>query len=140
MFAECHGCGTFLVGRQKKWCSENCKKREARRLWVLKVYGLSLEEYQAIFEYQKGVCAICRKHMKYGKPLHIDHEHGGPVRGLLCGYCNRNLVGKLKDCEKAQRLADYLKDPPAIKALGKQVMAPGRPMKKRQPRKKDRGQ
>lgn len=99
---------------------------------------MSLEEYDVVLEYQKGKCAICRKNPASGKVLHIDHEHGGHVRGLLCGYCNTRLVGRLKDAELAQRLADYLRNPPAVSALGKQIMAPGRPKRKRQPRKKER--
>jgi hypothetical protein len=135
---ECHGCGTFLTGRQKKWCSSKCSKEAARRAWILKVYGLSLEEYDIILKFQGEKCFICRKPPQSGKVLHIDHEHGGHVRGLLCGYCNTRLVGRLKDHDKAQRLADYLRDPPAVKALGKEIFAPGRPKKKRQPRKKVR--
>lgn len=131
-------CDNILVGRQKKWCSSECQKREGRRRWVHKVYGITLEEYDTILEYQEDKCSICGHRPKPGVVLHIDHEHRGPVRGLLCGYCNRNVVGRLKDHEVAQRVADYLRDPPAIRALGREVVAPGRPKKKRQPRKRER--
>lgn len=135
---ECQGCGAFLVGRQKKWCSSSCQKKEARRKWVKDVYGLSLEEYDTILAHQGYKCAICRKIPQPGKHFHIDHEHGGHVRGLLCAYCNNRLVGRLKEHSLAQRLADYLREPPAVAALGKEILAPGRPKKKRQPRKKAR--
>lgn len=135
---ECQGCGTFLVGRQKKWCSADCQKKEARRQWILKVYGLTMEEYDIILQFQDGRCAICRKEPKAGTVLHIDHEHGGHNRGLLCGYCNTRLVGRLKNHDLAQRLADYLRDPPAVRALGRKIVAAGRPKRARQPRKRKR--
>jgi len=132
------GCEAILTGRQTKYASAKCSKLQGRRDWVMKVYGITLEEYEVILAYQDGGCAICGKKPTRDKPLHIDHEHGGYVRGLLDSYCNTRLVGRLKSYERARKLADYLEDPPAIKALGRPVTAPGRPRKKRQPRKKAR--
>lgn len=136
---ECFGCNTPLYGRQKKWCSANCQKKEARRAWIWKVYAITLEEYDTALAFQDGKCAICGKPPKANTVLHIDHEHGGYNRGLLCGYCNTRLVGRLKNHDLAQKLADYLRDPPMIKALGRGIVAPGRPKKKRQPRTRRRG-
>lgn len=103
----------------------------------MKVYGITLEQYAEILRIQDGKCAICRKKPSAGKHLNVDHEHGGSVRGLLCHYCNNRLVGRLKNHEAAQRLADYLRDPPA-KSVVEGAIAPGRPKKPRQPRTKDR--
>jgi len=135
---DCVVCGGILTGRQKKYDSAKCAKRAGREAWLIQVYGITLEEYDVILAAQEGVCAICKKAPPKEKPLHVDHEHGGPVRGLLCGYCNTRLVGRLKDHDKAQRLADYLREPPAISALGHANVAPGRPKRKRQPRKRKR--
>jgi len=132
---DCVVCGGILTGRQKKYDKAECAKKESRRAWVLKVYGITLEQYDLILEYQDGKCAICNKPPKAGFVLHIDHEHGGHVRGLLCGYCNTRLVGRLKNHDLAQRLADYLRNPPAEAVLGERVIAPGRPKKKRRKRK-----
>lgn len=107
-----------------------------------------MEEYHTIYEFQEGRCPICQRELAdesnidvyvtaKTKPV-VDHEHGGHVRGLVCSYDNTRVIGRLKDHEKAQRLADYLRDPPAVLALNRKVIAPGRPKKKRQPRKKDR--
>ncbi len=142
------GCGLELSGKQKKYASVECGKRAARAAWIYKVYGITMEEYHEIFVFQEGRCPICERELQdeseiatkiTGKPKpHIDHEHGGHLRGLVCAHCNTRIIGRLKDHLKAQRLADYLREPPAESALGKRVIAPGRPKKKRQPRKRTR--
>lgn len=59
----------------------------------LKKYNLTLEEFNSIFEQQRGVCAICSASM----PLAVDHNHETDVvRGLLCRSCNCGL-GMFKD-------------------------------------------
>lgn len=131
----CTVCGQPLSGRQAKYCSTVCNKQAARAAWVLTIYGITLAEWDAIFEAQGGGCGICGRKPRKGETFHLDHEHtkgqAGPVRGILCPYCNTRLIGRLKDHTKAQRMADYLRDPPATKALGRQVIAPGRPKKTR---------
>src|SRR5438445_9289465 len=53
---------------------------------------LSKEEYDAMSEYQRGVCAICGKEPTDGERLAVDHDHAtGRVRGLLCRGCNTGL-------------------------------------------------
>jgi hypothetical protein len=133
---SCQGCGKALTGQQRKYCSEVCRKNALRWAWVLKVYGLTPEDYNRIYAHQGGKCAICHKAFQPGKTPHVDHEHGSNphVRGILCAYCNTRLVGRLKNHQLAQWLADYLRDPPAIAALGRAVYAPGRPAKKRRKR------
>jgi DNA-directed RNA polymerase subunit RPC12/RpoP len=106
----------------------------ARAAWILKVYGLTLEQYDKILKHQGYRCAVCKKPFTDKTP-HIDHEHGGHVRGIVCAYCNTRLIGRLKSPQLAQWLADYFHSPPAIEALGQKTMAPGRP-RKRKPRKK----
>lgn len=68
-------------------------------LWrdkVLKKYGLTREQYNAILHKQGGVCAICKKPPK-DRALAVDHCHAtNKVRGLLCGSCNNGL-GRFKD-------------------------------------------
>jgi hypothetical protein len=61
-------------------------------------FNLTLEEYNCMFEEQKGCCAICNKHQsELSRSLAVDHSHSnGHVRALLCQSCNTAL-GKFKD-------------------------------------------
>lgn len=106
-----------LTGSAKaEWDERN---RGYSRSKKLRRYGLTIEQYEAMFAAQGGVCAICRlpernrqPHRKDGKwvdPLAIDHDHAtGKVRGLLCMLCN-TAIGKFGDDPVMLRqAADYL--------------------------------
>lgn len=79
-------------------------------------FGITLEEYQKLFESQQGLCAICSQpesvvdwRSKEVKRLAVDHCHKtGKIRGLLCTNCNHGL-GKFKDNPMLlQKALDYL--------------------------------
>lgn len=73
--------------------SENPERDRERNL--KRKYGLSLADYAAMFEAQKGLCAVCKS--PSSELLHVDHDHRtGEVRGLLCRTCNLG-IGFLKD-------------------------------------------
>lgn len=58
-------------------------------------YGMTVEQWDILFESQNGVCGICRAK----EILCVDHNHEtGKIRGLLCGQCNSG-IGMLKDDE-----------------------------------------
>jgi hypothetical protein len=75
-----------------------------RFLKLLQEYGLSYDQYWAMYKKQQGNCAICGDYMvpkegtvPNGKTLMVDHCHKtNKARGLLCGDCNMAL-GKFKD-------------------------------------------
>lgn len=81
------------------------KEKVKRRRLELR-YGITYEQFIAIYEFQCGMCAICSKLVK---DLHVDHDHkNGKVRGLLCGSCNRGL-GMFADSPNLMREAiNYL--------------------------------
>ncbi|MEU8086368.1 endonuclease domain-containing protein [Micromonospora sp. NPDC049101] len=137
---SCVVCSGELTGNQRKYDSEECRKKQGRADWIANTYGITLEEWALIWAQQGECCAICKRKPRVKddgteETFHLDHEHrikqAGPVRGILCPYCNTRLVGRLKSAERAQALADYLHQPPAVIALGRVVIAPGRPPKKR---------
>lgn len=77
-------------------------------------FGITLEQYQALFVSQGGVCAVCQSaenDTRDGnrKWLAVDHDHtDNTIRGLLCTNCN-NGIGRFKDNAIAlRRAADYL--------------------------------
>jgi hypothetical protein len=77
----------------------------------LKKYGLSLEDYNRMFENQKGHCDCCGEHASnFRRGLHVDHDHiSGQVRALLCTRCNPGL-GYFKDSvERLEMAIAYLK-------------------------------
>lgn len=75
-----------------------------------KTYGIDIDQYNAMLQFQNGSCAICKKHSStFKKSLAVDHCHvSGKIRGLLCINCNR-AVGNLKDSiDLAKSLISYL--------------------------------
>ncbi|MEU4709477.1 endonuclease VII domain-containing protein [Nocardia salmonicida] len=92
---------------------------------ILETYGITSEEYQRIYDYQGGKCAVCRRATGARKRLAVDHCHTtGRVRMLACGSCNKMLGHGRDDPEFFRRAAAVLENPPAIAALGKTVIAP----------------
>ena len=84
----------YLIRENEYRMKNPIKIKHSKRAYNLKVtYNMTLEDYQRMFDTQKGKCAICKKHQNEFKyPLHVDHDHNtGKVRGLLCGRCNAGL-------------------------------------------------
>jgi hypothetical protein len=132
----------FSQGGDGRWRRYRCKECEGNRFkqWVaaqiaadpegykkkvadesrgrkLKLFGMTAEDYDQMFEAQGGVCAICKKPEclptrwgSFSSRLPIDHDHQtGRVRGLLCHSCNKAL-GLFKDSpDVLQAAADYLR-------------------------------
>ena len=88
--------------RAKKY-NQTSEGKESTRKGLYKFkYGITLQDYDDMFEAQKGVCAICGKPESCTfkdviKRLSVDHDHStGKIRGLLCDKCNR-LLGNAND-------------------------------------------
>lgn len=69
-----------------------------RRSKLRRLYGIALEDFDAMLGHQHGLCAICGRPERRGikdslAPLVVDHDHrSGRVRGLLCHSCNVSLA------------------------------------------------
>jgi hypothetical protein len=71
------------------------RKQENRRL--VRVRGITLDDYDRMYAAQDGRCAICREINKFKRRFHVDHCHAtGRVRSLLCNTCNTGL-GSFRD-------------------------------------------
>jgi Recombination endonuclease VII len=83
--------------------------RQNRSNMLKRNYGITLEDYEAMFTSQGNCCAICRREPG-NRPLHVDHCHdSGVVRGLLCHQCNWYLGTIEADRGVLERLLEYLK-------------------------------
>lgn len=73
-------------------------------------YGISLQEFNLMYEKQNKKCYICEKKIE-GRDVKVDHDHKtGKVRKLLCHNCNTSL-GLLNDDEKLFHKCEmYLKE------------------------------
>lgn len=120
----CVSCGNGFKGIRTnvKYCSEKCKHRvQSRRRYteypektrdrtLRRLYGITTEQYDQIFEQQEGKCPVCLRHQDvFSKRLAVDHDHvTGEVRGLLCDFCNSRFIGRHRSGEYFHRAADYL--------------------------------
>lgn len=86
------------------------KKLKAREASLLRVYGITLDQYNELLKRQDEKCYICQRHASEFKTnLCVDHNHHtGEIRGLLCGYCNQRVVGRHRDPAVILRLYEYL--------------------------------
>lgn len=73
-------------------------KKYQRNYRLKNTYGITLIQYEEMFNKQNGCCAICNvSEEKLTIRLHIDHNHKtGKVRGLLCKKCN-SAIGLFDD-------------------------------------------
>lgn len=98
------------------------KRREQAR--AAKRYGITIQEYDAMFKAQKGLCAICGKPERTRnrvdasiRSLAIDHDHKtGKVRALLCVQCNGGL-GQFDDNLKLLQAAILYLSPKATRTF-----------------------
>lgn len=102
-----------IKASSKKWRTDNKEKvklldREAR---LRNRYGMNSEDYDALYDKQKGYCAICTTHQSLLKrALCVDHCHKtGKIRGLLCDDCNKGLGFFDDNPELIRKAIDYVK-------------------------------
>lgn len=110
-----------LVREQKKQIAKNPEKfRAPKRDSARKSkYGISRDEFSALFSAQEDRCRICKCDLinpvtKRVRPLtenvaRVDHCHvTGRVRGLLCNPCNLTLGWTRDSIDWLQSAIEYL--------------------------------
>jgi len=121
-------------------------KEKQREKYLWNNFRLTPEDWERVFLFQKGVCAVCgfpQPPTKKGpRRLAVDHSHDtGESRSLLCSRCNP-LLGRLENAFKRyglhklpgislllilKGLLRVLEDPPVRLALGRVVIGyPGK--------------
>lgn len=122
---------TVAGGRTPSGSCRLCVKSKSLK----REYGITYEEFLALWRAQDGKCAVCKKDLPLGIDkqgfgrsgrIEVDHKHGAPgpvrnsVRGLLCGGrwagCNRKL-GRIDSLQWLQSVIEYLSNPPARAVL-----------------------
>lgn len=90
------------------------KKRKEKNKRLYNTYGITIEQWDALFEKQNGVCWICQTMPKNGI-LCVDHLHVRQykklpaeekikaVRGLLCFTCNTSF-GRIERRKEPRKL------------------------------------
>lgn len=80
-----------VVMRARSAAARKAKGREHNR-WqtIFQSYGITKEDWCALFKRQGQKCAVCkRKTPDTKRGWHTDHDHEtGKVRGILCSRCN----------------------------------------------------
>ena len=85
--------------KQAEWRKNNPDKHRAieTRKRLKASYGMTIAQWDALFEGQGRKCAICPATEPDGRGWHVDHCHDtGKVRGILCCKCNIGL-GHFRD-------------------------------------------
>ena len=80
-----------IRSKQEKYNKENPIKRKNSMLKY--EYGITLDDYNKMFNAQEGKCAICQRHQnELTRTLCVDHDHKtNKVRALLCVTCNTDV-------------------------------------------------
>ena len=91
--------GDFMSYKNKELKTE-CNRRQRLKYR----FGITAKEYDALFERQQGLCAICKQPEKQRNNqgrlarLAVDHNHATRKnRELLCSLCNKGL-GHFREC------------------------------------------
>lgn len=111
---ECLSC---RAEQARSWRERNPTQVRQKRLKQL--FGLTVDQYDALHAAQAGGCAICSTALPGSNfpQLAVDHDHQtGYVRGLLCAQCNAGLGAFGDDPARLAAAIAYLERPPALAA------------------------
>jgi hypothetical protein len=115
----CNKCGAEIqrgepIGNNKKKIKLSKKERKilVRDRNFKAKYGITLDQYNELFDRQNGRCAICKisEIESKRKKLHLDHDHSsGRIRGILCSSCNAAIGHSYENINILKNAVIYLK-------------------------------
>lgn len=111
IWSQCKLCRKKQLYQWRKLKPEKYEKNyRAGRLKM--VYGITIEQWDELFERQKGCCAICGRHQsQFKKRLAVEHNHQTKeIQGLCCTFCNSYFLGRHRDPVLFEKAADYLRN------------------------------
>ena len=123
----CYTCGETKRGTEFRWSlykrdsyCKPCRRARDRERYknsngagkdrvfdqsLRRLYGINLEQYNAMAVSQEHRCALCGEAPTSDRRMHVDHCHAsGKIRALLCHQCNL-LLGNAKDSTDRLRQA-----------------------------------
>ena len=78
-----------------------------RNRYLKKTYGITQDQYEAMYLAQDGRCAICAGQYPV---LSVDHDHATTrIRKLLCHWCNAGLGSFQDNAEILAKASEYLR-------------------------------
>lgn len=110
----CPPCATIHQAQAQKRMMERKggSYRYTRNIYLKRVYGITIEEYEVMLEAQGGKCAICPVEAGASDRLAlcVDHNHvTGRKRELLCVGCNFRVMNLGDDRELFELTAAYIR-------------------------------
>ena len=109
--SEWHENNKSEVSKRHKIDYQTKKNKDSyRNKKYLRLYNITIDDYNDMFICQAGKCAICGVHQSdLKRRLFIDHCHKtGVVRGLLCHRCNSALGLFLDNPKTVSNALKYL--------------------------------
>ena len=108
-------CKTCIAAKRRERASQPQDPRTTRKYKLKEAYGITQDDYDAMYDRQGGCCAICGDSKEPWEPgagisgrlrfLVVDHDHGtARVRALLCWNCNSGL-GQFREDPAIMRAA-----------------------------------
>ena len=98
-----------ILAKHKEYRGRPGVADRTRRHILKRLYGITVEQYDAMFAEQGGVCAICSR-PPGKKRLFVDHCHKtGKVRALLCQGCNAGIGHFADDVGRLLAAVEYLR-------------------------------
>jgi len=112
--------GSLSKVRPKNWSGTDKEYdayyRKAASRSLKRKYGITLYDYEVMYEEQNGVCKICgnpetriNPYTKTPIRMPVDHCHEtGKIRGLLCTDCNVGIGNLNDDIKLLEKAIEYL--------------------------------
>lgn len=91
------------------------RKAQGKVAYYLRVYNLTIAQYEELLSKQNNCCIICEKPFdvfNHGLQPCVDHVHDTTkkVRGILCKRCNQALGLFLENIKSLENAIAYLKE------------------------------
>ena len=112
--ARCKPCENVYERKRRKEFKKKHPEYAAQKEWEYNLrgkYGITIKQWQQMFDKQQGYCAICGVHQsELSHRLCVEHNHQtGKVRQLTCKTCNHLIdIYETGFYELKDAIVDYI--------------------------------